>query len=93
VPGQWAYVCATYDAMSGIARLYFNGLPVQTLEHVPCLKVVKEVIVGGDDYQVSYEGKLAALEFYHYAMTAENILRKFNAYKEMPSYMGPKGKK
>lgn len=93
VPGEWSYVCATYDAMSGIARLYFNGLPVQTLEHVPCLKVVKEIIIGGDDYQVSYEGRLSGLEFYRYAMTPENIQRKYNEYKEIPSYRGPKGRK
>lgn len=93
VPGQWSFVCATYDAMSGIARLYFNGLPVQSLERVPCLKVAKEVIIGGDDYQISYEGKIAGLEFHHYAMSPENIQRKYNEYKEIPSYRGPKGRK
>lgn len=93
VPGEWSFVCVTYDALSGIAHLYFNGLPVQSLNHVPCLKVAKEVIIGGDDYQVSYEGRISGLEFRHYVMTPENIQRKYNEYKEIPSYKGPKGRK
>ena len=93
VPGQWAYICATYDVITHIGKMYFNGLMVGSRENMPNLKIPEQFIVGGDEYQNSYEGKLAGLEIYHYVLSAEQIQEKFRAYQQEPSYLGTDGRK
>ncbi len=93
VPGQWSYVCATFDVITHIGKLYFNGLMAGSMENMPDLKVADQILLGGDEYQNSFAGKLAGLEIYHYAVSAEVIGEKFKAYQQMPAYQGPGGRK
>ena len=93
VPGQWSYVCITYDVITGIAKLYFNGLLVRSLENVPNLKVVNQIVLGGDEYQNSYKGMLAGLEIYYYVLSAGTIEDKFKTYQREPSFLGTDGRK
>ncbi len=93
VPGQWAYVCATYDVITHIAKIYFNGLLVGSREHVPDLKIPEQFMIGGDEYQNSFKGKFAGLEIYHYVLSAEQIAEKFHAYQQEPSFQGTDGRK
>lgn len=93
VPGQWSYICATFDVVTHIGKLYFNGLMVGSMENMPDLKVADQIWLGGDEYQDSFAGRLAGLEIYHYAVSAELIEEKFKAYQQMPSYEGPDGRK
>lgn len=93
VPGQWAFICATYDVITHIGKLYFNGLLVGSRENMPNLKIVEQVMVGGDEYQNSYEGKLAGLEIHHHVLSAEQIEEKFKNYQQEPSFLGTDGRK
>ncbi len=93
VPGQWSYICATFDVVTHIGKLYFNGLMVGSMENMPDLKVADQILLGGDEYQDSFAGRLAGLEIYHYAVSAEVIEEKFKAYQQMPSYEEPDGRK
>ena len=63
------------------------------MENMPDLKVADQILLGGDEYQNSFAGKLAGLEIYHYAVSAEVIGEKFKAYQQMPAYQGPGGRK
>lgn len=93
VPGQWSYICATFDVITHIGKLYFNGLMVGSKENMPDLKVVDQILLGGDEYQDSFAGKLAGVEIYHYALSAEVIEEKFKAYQQMPGFQGTDGRK
>ena len=93
LPEQWSYVCATYDMVTGISKLYFNGLLVGSREHVPGLKVAEKVMLGGDEYQNSFQGKLAGVEFYHYVVSAEFVQEKFQEFQKDGSFLGTDGKK
>lgn len=93
VPGQWSYVCATYDVITHIGKLYFNGLLVGSRENMPDLKVVEQVMLGGDEYQESFVGKLSGFEIYHYALSADSIGEKFRQFQGMPAYQGTDGRK
>lgn len=93
VPGQWSYLCATYDAVTQIAKLYFNGLLVGSRENVPNMKVVRRIMVGGDEYQHSYEGKLADLEICHYAISADDVQARFLEYRRDETFLGTEGRK
>lgn len=93
VPGQWAFICATYDVITHIGKMYFNGLMVGSRENMPNLKIVEQIMIGGDEYQNSYEGKLAGLEIHHYVLSAEQIEEKFRRYQQEPSFLGTDGRK
>ncbi len=93
VPRQWSYICVTYDVITGIGKLYFNGLLVGSRENMPNLKVPNQIMLGGDEYQNSYEGKLAGLEIYHYVISAEKVEEKFREFQSNPSFLGTSGRK
>lgn len=93
VPGEWAYMCVSYDVITGLARLYFNGLLIGSKDRAPNLKVPDRVIIGGDEYQKSYHGKVAGLEIYHCVLPEEEIERKFKAFQNDPTFLGTKGRK
>lgn len=93
VPGEWVYMCISYDVITGLVRLYFNGLLIGSKDHAPNLKVPNRVIIGGDEYQKSFHGKVAGLELYHFVLPQEEIERKFRLYQSNPSFLGTKGRK
>lgn len=93
VPGEWSYMCVSCDVITGLVRLYFNGMLIGSKDRAPNLKVPERVIIGGDEYQKSFHGKVAGLEIYHCVLPAEEIERKFRAYQSDPTFLGTKGKK
>ena len=92
-PGRWSHICAVYHAFTGVSKLYFNGIMVGSREKVPTLKLIEKILLGGDDYQASYEGLISELRFYHYPMTAEQIKELFTTYQKQPHFQGTQGKK
>lgn len=93
VPGEWAYMCVSNDVITGLVRLYFNGMLIGSKDQAPNLKVPERVIIGGDEYQKSFHGKVAGLEIYHCVLPEEEIERKFREYQSDPTFLGTKGKK
>lgn len=93
VPGEWSYICATYDSVIGISKLYFNGLLVGSRENVPCLKLAQKVMLGGDEYQKSFEGRIGGLEIYHYVISASHVQNKFLEYQSDKTFLGTDGRK
>ena len=93
VPGVWAYMCVSYDVITGLVRLYFNGMLIGSKDQAPNLKVPERVIIGGDEYQKSFHGKVAGLEIYHCVLPEEEIERKFREYQSDPTFLGTKGRK
>ncbi len=93
VPGEWAYMCISYDAITGVARLYFNGLLIGSRDKAPNLKVPNRVVIGGDEYQKSYQGRIAGLEIHHCVLPAQEIERRFKEYQSDPTFLGSKGRK
>ena len=93
VPGEWSYLCATYDMVTGISKVYFNGLLVGSREKVPCLKVAQSVVLGGDEYQPSFKGRIAGLEVCHYVVSADEVQRKFLEYQKDETFQGTGGRK
>lgn len=93
VPGEWSYMCVSCDVITGLVRLYFNGMMIGSKDQAPNLKVPERVVIGGDEYQKSFHGKVAGLEIYHCVLPGEEIERKFKAFQSDPTFLGTKGKK
>lgn len=93
VPGEWSYMCVSCDVITGLVRLYFNGMLIGSKDRAPNLKVPEQIIIGGDEYQKSFHGKVAGLEIYHCVLPEAEIERKFRAFQSDPTFLGTKGKK
>ena len=57
------------------------------------LTAPEQIILGGDEYQKSFHGKVAGLEIYHCVLPEAEIERKFRAFQSDPTFLGTKGKK
>lgn len=88
IVGEWAYICISYDVITGLAKLYFNGLLHSTRSNAPNLKHVKQIFVGGDEYQESYKGKIAGLEIHHRVLSEEEIRHKYKEYQDNATFLG-----
>ncbi len=57
-PNRWYFVTATYDARTGLAKIYVNGVLSGTLQDTanPLMKTTKPVVIGAsdDDASVKY---------------------------------------
>lgn len=93
VPEEWSYMCVSCDVITGLVRLYFNGMLIGSKNLAPNLKVPERVVIGGDEYQKSFHGKVAGLEIYHCVLPEAEIARKFQAFQNDPTFLGTKGKK
>lgn len=78
--GKWIYVCFTLDSFTQIGRLYINGELGATVTDVPLLKSPKEVLIGGDCFQISYHGLICALQIDNSSLTAEAVLDRYNTF-------------
>ena len=67
---------------AGMAKLYFNGNLKNSRSHAPNLKVLKQIFIGGDDYQESYKGLLSGLEIHHRVLSEEEIEQKYQMCAE-----------
>ncbi len=63
----------TMDSFSETSRLYINGKMIQFIEHVPNLNAVEKVVLGGDYYQRSFQGKIKNLRIIGSAQASEKI--------------------
>ena len=71
--GEWMHVVLTMDSFSETSRLYINGKMIQFIEHVPNLNAVEKVVLGGDYYQRSFQGKIKNLRIIGSAQASEKI--------------------
>ena len=78
---QWSYVGSTYDYNTGIARLWVDGRQTaQSNIGRVHLSTQNEVRMGVKDGDIRYfQGRIAAMQLYNVALTAEQI----NAVKKV----------
>jgi diguanylate cyclase (GGDEF)-like protein len=86
VLNEWIYITVTYDSKSEIARYYSNGRQAGYLEHIPPLRVAKQIILGGDIFQKSFQGYLCDLTIYDRAKSAQDIWSTYRSYVTHSSF-------
>jgi len=65
LPNRWAHYVVTYNAKTESAVAFINGEVVGMLQNVPTNRYVKNIIVGGDVFQASFEGSICELVIYN----------------------------
>lgn len=86
--GKWSYVALVYDAFGRTCRLFIDGMFTAMHTDVEDMGSASTVCLGGDCYQVSYQGDLSALCIYDTARTEEEIYDSYLAYKKEENFHG-----
>lgn len=86
--GEWTFVAFSYEAFSKTARVFLNGEMVAMRTDIVAMGRVTGVYLGGDSYQVSYQGDISALCIYDAACTEAEIKDSYLQYKEEPNFHG-----
>lgn len=75
---QWYNVVLTYNAKLEASRLYVNGEPVGYRGHVPPLRGIKNIFIGGDIYQRSMSCVISDLMISDQVKTSNQIREQYN---------------
>ena len=78
----WWHFAITYNAQTEISRLYINGRLASMLEDVPTNRSCQLIVVGGDDYQCSFNGNICEIAIYNEVMDNKFISDLHNSYKD-----------
>lgn len=77
---RWTHYVAVYNAKTETAMVFFNGSLVEKLEKVPTNRYVKQLTLGGDVFQDSFNGSICDLKIYNEAKDFEFIKELFDSY-------------
>lgn len=83
---KWYFVCMTYN--EGVSRCYINGRKCGFKADVPLLTRCRQVLVGGDPFQESYNGYISALTFFDSAMSEDEIQGWYRQFLEEDGFRG-----
>lgn len=85
---KWSFLCVTFDAVTGVGRLYLNGRLAGEAEDIPQLPACKEILLGGDPFQQSFRGYVSGLIFCDSVMTETELRDLYNDFCKDPGFMG-----
>ena len=86
--GKWSYVAIVYDSFSATARLFIDGEFAAMHSNIKDMGSVSTVYLGGDSYQVSYNGDISALHIYDTVKSNDEIRELYMEYKEEHNFHG-----
>lgn len=85
---EWTFVCLSYDDASSMGRIYINGRKAGFLTDMPTLTSCRQILLGGDPFQPSYEGYLSGLALFNVSLTEEDIIEMYQHFCEEPGFCG-----
>ena len=85
---KWSFLCVTFDAVTGVGRLYLNGRLAGEAEDIPQLPACKEILLGGDPFQQSFRGYVSGLIFCDSVMTEAEIKDLYQDFCKDPGFAG-----
>jgi len=84
----WTFVCLTYDDASSTGRIYINGRKAGFLVDMPTLSSCRQILLGGDPFQPSYEGLMSGLAFFNVALPDDEVQDMYQKFCEEPGFCG-----
>ena len=87
---KWSFIAITYDAYTESVRYFIDGLKTGYRDDVPTLISCREVLLGGDPFQLSYKGYVSGLVVYDTVKTDEEIAELYNSFLREPGFCGDK---
>lgn len=86
----WSFVCLTYDDASEISQTYINARKASRRTDVPSLPACRQILLGGDPFQPSYQGYISGLIFYDHVKSEDEITEIYNNFCNEPGFCGTK---
>lgn len=86
----WTFVCITYDDAAAISRTYINGRKAGYCCDLPSLTACRQILLGGDPFQPSYEGYLSGLIFFNYIKSEDEISELYQSFCNEATFNGVK---
>ncbi len=77
---KWTHYVAVYNAKFETAMVFVNGQLVERIENVPTNRYVKQIILGGDVFQPSFNGNMCDLIIYNEAKDYDFVNKLFKSY-------------
>lgn len=85
---KWCFIAVTYDSFSESICYYINGRMAGYRVDVPTMLSCRQVLLGGDPFQKSYQGCVSALVVYDSVKTSEEIQDLYSSFLEEPGFCG-----
>lgn len=85
---QWCMITLTYDSYGEVARYYINGRLAGYREKVPTMLACRQVVLGGDPFQPSFEGYLSAFMRSETVMTEGEVKELYASFVNDESFCG-----
>lgn len=84
----WTFVCITYDNLTEISKTYVNSRKAGYCTDVPSLSTCRQILLGGDPFQPSYEGYISGVIFYEDVKSEDEIREIYHHFCEEPDFCG-----
>ena len=84
----WTFVCMTYADASEICRTYINGRKAGYRTEVPSLSACRQILLGGDPFQPSFQGYISGVSFYDYVKSEEEIRELYDSFVKEQGFSG-----
>ncbi len=84
----WTFVCLTHDEITGVSRVFVEGIYSGMIADVPRLLTRMDVYLGGDRFQPSYQGYMSGLQFYGHVKSADEIKEIYEGFKKEKGFRG-----
>ena len=86
--GEWSFLCFAYDATGEALRYYINGRRAHFETDMPLQLGCRQVLLGGDPFQRSFEGAISSLCIYEYALSDGEVGKMYQSYLKEPGFAG-----
>lgn len=84
----WTFVCVTYDHFTEIGITYINGRKAGFRTDAPSLPACRQILLGGDPFQPSYEGYLSGVTFYEDVKSEDEVWEIYQHFCQEPGFCG-----
>ena len=86
--GAWYHYVATYNAKTETLIAFINGEVVGIVENVPTNRYAKQIRLGGDPYQPSYQGCITEIVIYNEAKDYDFVHELHRRYTDRENFLG-----
>ena len=84
----WYHYTVIYNARTEKAISFVNGEVAFIMENVPTNRFAKQILLGGDVFQPSFEGDICELVIYNEAKDFDFVAQDHENYLQAPGFIG-----
>ncbi len=83
---QWVHATITYNAKTETMYFYVNGEILSRAEEIPTVRFCKRIILGGDVFQRSFDGRLCEVKFFSQVLGPTEVKEHYREYIDNPDF-------